>query len=965
MATVVGSVAVEVVPSAKNWNRALRAQLLPEAQKLGDELGQRIGQRIAAQVGPAVTQGIQASLNGGGGAGAAVAAGRRAGDEYGGGFDRAVRTKIAAALKELPPISIGAAGSADEQSTRDLTAQLQALRGKTIGVDIDAATALAEIEAIKTQLDALAARSPNIQVSADITAASAQLAAIQAQATAVGAMNPTVSVSDGGTAIQTVGRIGMIISAALAMGPAIIPVAAAVAAALGGIGVGALAGVAGIGVLALGLSGIFAGVKALGKPAAVGGGGGASAASNAAAAQAAANAVLSAQRGLEQANYRVADSETALTRAQRDATRAQQSLNDARKKAREDLEDIGAKVVDNALAQRQAALDLAQAQRDVTALNSGGSRATRAQKDTGQLALDQAQNRANELAREGIRLAAEQSDLQAKGIDNADAVIAATDKNVDAQVDLEKAQRDVQLAVQEVGDAQRRLEQAYIRTETAGVAAAGGVESAFDKLSPTAQRFARFLYDTFLPALAPLKDAAQAVLLPALQRALETLIPVIPQLTPLIGGLAGALGSMFQGAADWIAGPDGQAFISFLVTNLPGWLETAGKIVGGVAGGFAGLLMAFAPLATVIGDNLADLAGRFAGDGGDNWLQKFVDYMIENGPAIVEYIGDIVGAVGDIIVAFAPVGKVVLGVLGALARGISAIPSNDLKAIAAVIAVVAAAIFLVGIAIAVATSPVTLIILAIGLLVLGLILLYNHSELFRTIVNAVWDTAKAAFQGVLDAVMGVWNWVSDNWKLLLGILTGPIGAAILIITTHWDTIKSGFTGVKDWISQKIDEIVGFITGLPGRIAAAASGMWDGIKDSFRAVLRAIIGWWNDLTFPSFTIPSVDLGPFGSLGGQKIGGWELPNISIPGLADGATVMPRAGGTLALLAEAGRAESVVDTGMLNKALAQLTAAKTNPSGGRGGSTFNIQAPPDMDVGRLASAIDRKQEWSATRR
>jgi hypothetical protein len=47
--------------------------------------------------------------------------------------------------------------------------------------------------------------------------------------------------------------------------------------------------------------------------------------------------------------------------------------------------------------------------------------------------------------------------------------------------------------------------------------------------------------------------------------------------------------------------------------------------------------------------------------------------------------------------------------------------------------------------------------------------------------------------------------------------------------------------------------------------------------------------------------------------------NIPHVpSIPNLAEGATVLPRAGGTLVRVAEAGRAESVVDTGKLNRLL-----------------------------------------------
>ena len=147
-----------------------------------------------------------------------------------------------------------------------------------------------------------------------------------------------------------------------------------------------------------------------------------------------------------------------------------------------------------------------------------------------------------------------------------------------------------------------------------------------------------------------------------------------------------------------------------------------------------------------------------------------------------------------------------------------------------------------------------------------------------TVIGAValiikhWDTIRAA-------IATAFNWVRDNWPLLLAILTGPIGLAVLAITKHWDTIKAGVTAVKDWIVGRFNDIVGFITGLPGRISAAASGMWDGIKNAFKAAVNWVLGKWNDLKF--------------EIGGQEVFGVNLPGVTIntpdiPLLAAGGVV-----------------------------------------------------------------------------
>lgn len=140
------------------------------------------------------------------------------------------------------------------------------------------------------------------------------------------------------------------------------------------------------------------------------------------------------------------------------------------------------------------------------------------------------------------------------------------------------------------------------------------------------------------------------------------------------------------------------------------------------------------------------------------------------------------------------------------------------------------------------------------------------------IITSHWDKIKAAG-------LAVFNWIKDNWDKLLAIITGPFGAAVWIITSNWQTIKDGAMAAKNWVTDRFDDLVSAVTGLPGRIQSAASGMWNGIKDSFRNAINGIIGLWNGLSFPSVTVGGGDpLGVFGpSLPTATIGGWELPNI----------------------------------------------------------------------------------------
>ena len=193
-------------------------------------------------------------------------------------------------------------------------------------------------------------------------------------------------------------------------------------------------------------------------------------------------------------------------------------------------------------------------------------------------------------------------------------------------------------------------------------------------------------------------------------------------------------------------------------------------------------------------------------------------------------------------------------------------------------------------------NPIGIAVVAIAALVGGIILAYKKSETFRNIVHAVWNGIKTAvsatvnwftqtawpaikgfFTKIGDVVGKVVGFIKRNWKLLLAIITGPIGLAVMLVTKNFDKIKAVATTVKDWISEKFTQvkdwvvgkfidIVQFVTGVPQKIRTAASGMWDGIKETFKGVINWIIRAWNRLEFkiPSFEVfgkktPSFTLG----------------------------------------------------------------------------------------------------------
>jgi hypothetical protein len=197
-----------------------------------------------------------------------------------------------------------------------------------------------------------------------------------------------------------------------------------------------------------------------------------------------------------------------------------------------------------------------------------------------------------------------------------------------------------------------------------------------------------------------------------------------------------------------------------------------------------------------------------------------------------------------------------------------------------------------------------------------------------------WDDIKAGaevvWEFVTNAVKGAFDWISSNWPLLLAVITGPIGIAVLLIQRNWDTIKDGATAVWQWVvdkwnairdgisgainaiggfigtlanvffvqparaaqdmfnavSAKFNEMVGFIQGIVGAVSGAIGRMVEAMKAPINALFRA----WNGLalTVPKVNIPELDIPGIGKVGGGSFGGQSIPFPDLPYLAAGGVL-----------------------------------------------------------------------------
>ena len=502
-----------------------------------------------------------------------------------------------------------------------------------------------DIDQVRAKLDALGLKQVNVDVDVDDHGSAAAAAA---RVEAIGAAGGG---SSGGLSALTTGI--------LALGPAAVGAAAAAIPAILAIGAAISGAVAGVGVLALGFSGIGEALSAAGKPS-TGGGGGSSSAGLSAQSQeiSARQATQAAADQLTAAVRRQEDAETSLTRAQREATDAQQALTAARKQAQQDLIDLANKVTDNSLAQRDAAIKLAQAKstlETIEAAPGAGLAQYASQVAQAQLDYDKAKQNVNELATQGQRLGDQQKAANAAGVNGAAGVVSAQAKLIDTQVALRKAQQDNTDAAHKLAEAQQNIIDTAARNAIAAqqaangmTAAAGGTNAFADamaKLNPLQREFVDYIL-TLKPLFEDLKTAASGFL-PGLQAGIQDALPAFKPLLDLVGAVAKALGGAFVDIGKGIASGEGQKFLKFLTTELPGQITFLGQVFIQVGRIFAGIFETFAPLIKTVDDSFLGFLKDFGDAAQNGGLASFAKFLQD----LLPQVSPAVKAIGTLFVA--------------------------------------------------------------------------------------------------------------------------------------------------------------------------------------------------------------------------------------------------------------------------------------------------------------------------
>lgn len=304
--------------------------------------------------------------------------------------------------------------------------------------------------------------------------------------------------------------------------------------------------------------------------------------------------------------------------------------------------------------------------------------------------------------------------------------------------------------------------------------------------------------------------------------------------------------------------------------------ESLMKTIGNFGVGFMNMMVAFEPLTDKFAAGFLDMSESFREwsstlDENDAF-QRFLDYAAEQGPVLLDFIGNLITFLVELGIAMAPVGEVVLDLINKFLVWAEAGLENN-QWIGTLIS-----------ALMLWRASLSILLPIIGLLI----------RLFSPIISGVisvvawFGRVTGITQKLTPVITRLWTWIGNlgsNFTKIIPMITrvggtllrfagGPIGIAIqaiiliaMIVYKNWDEIKawtiSTFNKVGEWIKKKWDEAKGVIDTVSEWVTTVADGfadMYDSIVDWLGDMYDSITGMWDDAV--SF-LSEIDLMSIGA------------------------------------------------------------------------------------------------------
>ena len=162
-----------------------------------------------------------------------------------------------------------------------------------------------------------------------------------------------------------------------------------------------------------------------------------------------------------------------------------------------------------------------------------------------------------------------------------------------------------------------------------------------------------------------------------------------------------------------------------------------------------------------------------------------------------------------------------------------------------------------GAAVAFLTSPITLVIAAIGALIAIGYLLYKNWDEISAHLKQTWESIKATaisvWNGIKDFFSNLWNSIKEIatnvWnsikEFFSNLWNGIKNAAVNAWNSIKEAISNAWENTINWVKEKANGMLEFFKGLPGEMLSIGKNIIDGLLNGLKNAWGAVVGWISE------------------------------------------------------------------------------------------------------------------------
>ncbi|HDX9612732.1 TPA: hypothetical protein ROY01_003834 [Bacillus toyonensis] len=300
------------------------------------------------------------------------------------------------------------------------------------------------------------------------------------------------------------------------------------------------------------------------------------------------------------------------------------------------------------------------------------------------------------------------------------------------------------------------------------------------------------------------------------------------KLFPSFQGVGQSFSNMIGKMNEGITQGKADKFFEHMNTFAVPMFEMVMKSAGNILKGFSDIMIAFTPLGMDLGNGMVNLTQKFA-----NWaaglqsstaFQDFVNFVKTSTPVIMDFIGNLVLTLWDIIQALAPVSIQVVQL------------ANDFMTWARESGALDTALGLVSNAIQFVVDNANWLIPLVAALWAG----FKTFSILISVAMWIDDTGKA-IKKVIEIGKLFGSWILDAIKLL-----GRLSMTLLASPWFWVVAAiAAVIAIGVLLYQNWDEVKKYAQELWDKVKDAWNGMTKAVGDAYNDMVQSVKDWWNE------------------------------------------------------------------------------------------------------------------------